>query len=537
MAGFGDAFVNAYNSAQANNRAEQAAQQQAILFAQAQQDRDEKRANLQKLRDAASDQYKPKSNDVTTYDDPGNATADPTSQIGLGDPGIGVQSPVTAPTPATPPAPTGGLPTNMNLPTPGFVAPNPPALTRAPIKSTDPNPTTSDADGAAPVVVTGKPGSGPPTALAPTPQAFPTDVTPNTPDVTPFKGQRVPVKVDGEVKYVDPQDAEKINNVDRLKNISTELYKQGDVQGAAQAEENSQRIQTGQIELDRAKALQGLQQAYSLTGQAALDARDQQINAMPGGHQTKSTLNADGSITTQDFLNGHLVGTDTVQNDKANKIPAMTILQNRDIATAGDPNKFQDYVTGLSTIQAHGVANAHSQHEDAIADQKLPGELASQKADVRLKNSQAGYYDRLPTGSGSGSDDSSTKWATKIMPDPNTGIPTVARTDPTGKVTQFQVPEIGFVDGSLAQPSTIANYKKTASDNGWDLKAGEDGQLYYINPKTNKASTNAADLTPNKPPKLPDNNGAGRIAKAVVNKAARVGAKVQTAFGRAADAQ
>ena len=460
MAGFGDAFVNAYNSAQANNRAEQAAQQQAILFAQAQQDRDEKRANLQKLRDAASDQYKPKSKDVQTYDDPGNATADPTSQIGLGDPGIGVQN-QTPPTPspaADPtPSPAADPTSQIGLGDPGIGV----QKQAFPTPAAPAQPTPSDAM------------ATPPGQISPTsaPQA----------PATPFNGQRVPVKVNGEVKYVDPKDAEKINNTDRLTNIATELYKQGDVQGAAQAEENSQRIQSGQIELDRAKALQGLQQAYSLTGQAALDARDQQIAAMPGGHQTKSTLNPDGSITTHDFLNGNLVGTDTVKPDEKNNIPAMTILQNRDLATAGDPNKFQDYVTNLSAINAHGVANAHTMHEDAIADQKLPGELADTQANIAYKKALAWAALHPQSGSSTKQDG----WTVSNVKDGDGNVTTQREKDGVVQVTQP-----GFDDWIDKRDAVnLPIMKQEADKRGLVLGINHQfNRVVYTNPKTGQFS-------------------------------------------------
>ena len=529
MAGFGDAFTNAYLAGSANDRAAQANERDAQEFKNRQQDREEARANLQALKDAASTKFKPRDDSVKFYDDPGNATADPTSTIGLGDTGIGASAPAPQMAPrAAMPMPEQGAPA-------GFRVPAPPQITRAPVAPTGAALPVGQGD----VDVRATRQSGPPAAQAVPGISAPDSLQGPVSDVTKFSGQRVPVRVNGETRYVNPDDAAPVSDVDRLHNIASALYKQGDYKGAIDAQTNAMHIESGQIELDRQKTLQNLSKGYALGGQAALDARDAAIGDTAGGHTTKTTMLPNGNIHVVDMLNGHQIGQETIAPQGT--ITPMMLLQQRDYAIAGDPTKFQDYITNLSTLEAHGVVNAHTKHEDMIADKKLPGELGKTKAETRLAYSQAGYYDRMPTsGNGKDKDGGPEAWSKPkpiVVKDADGNAFTLDTRSRSGQIQYYDNNFGTFVDPKYAEfknPNLFPTMAGIAKERGLKLAVDpEQGIPMYQEANPAKGATPARSMNPDDPalkgrkpppPVAPkDNNGAGRIVR-----------KAATAFGRAA---
>lgn len=490
MAGFGDAFVNAYNAAQANNRANDAADRAAQQFQDQQQDRTESRAFNQHLRDIADAKFKAKDG-ATTYDsaNPFDNSGDSSNPAPV-PPASAVPSPALGA--ATPPAPgasappasptTAGLPTNMALPTPGFIAPQKIPISQAPLHSTDATPTTSPADGVDAVTVATKTKGGPPTEALPT-QPQMGDTTGLDASLPDARRNRVPVTVNGQTKFVAPEDAVEMSDADRVKAISHAMILNGDAKGGADASALAHQMVTGQLDEER-QALQGkLQNAYAQGGQSGLTAADALVAQASGGHTRQSTLNPDGSLHIVNFQDGHKIGEENIQPDQSGVTPLMQ-LQQRDLAAVDTPENFSKYVTATVVNRAHGIVNAHQLLEDKIAQDKEPGELQDQKDTSRLKHSQANYQDALAEETRNPHDKTGAKdpeWTPELKPDPETGVMREYQTrkGSNGSYADTRVRSAVFggewVQPNYDKPEYKANLDKLAENTGLVSGIGPDG--------------------------------------------------------------
>lgn len=269
------------------------------------------------------------------------------------------------------------------------------------------------------------------------------------------------------------------------------------MKGAQELESGVYKLKAQAIE----KAVMDAGRMWATDPQGALDAISNSHTMVPDGQQVKLTYDPkSGKIQSQFFA-------ETKKGLIPMGKPETTTWENvfRSALSYGSPENYYKNLE-LTYAQSHRMATEMNQRA-GLANEARRLRIA-ENTDARAEERAAAQNDYLRARTKALEGKVGEGWKPVIRDDPDgSGVPLTGRSNPKTGETQWQDNEWG----KFVKPRFMGTYKQiteAAQSKGLMAKVGADGNVYYINPKTNVASTNIEDALKVAAPRSPANGSA-----------------------------